>query len=171
MLEKEDQDAIFKHANKTSNIWLDEATLKNHKAEITPKYQYLMGDVLGPKPKISASHGSLETWTNWLIHDSIKLIEHLDNISIIPSKKLTMWTKQSLQEFKSIEATAFLPNMPRVADNINKDNILAVYTNSCQACSIEARAATTKTGETTPHSYPRRHQLIKKCTMHPNCNL
>jgi hypothetical protein len=82
-----------------------------------------------------------------------------------------MSTKPSLQEFKTIEATAFLPNMPRVADNINKDNILTEYTNSCQTCDIEAQVAMSTKGETTLQSYPHHHQLITKCMMHLSHNL
>jgi len=74
-----------------------------------------------------------------------------------------VWNKPSLQEF-SIEAAAFLPNMPGIADNINKDRILTEYTDSCQACSIEAQVATTTKGETTQHLYPKAYQLIKECT-------
>ena len=54
--------------------------------------------------------------------------KHIDKVSSIPSKTLTMSNKSSLQEFKSIEATAFLPNMPIIADNINKERILTEYT-------------------------------------------
>jgi hypothetical protein len=79
--------------------------------------------------------------------------------------------KTLLQEFKSIEAAAFLPNMPGIADNINKDKILTEYTDSCQNCGIEAQVATTTKGETTQHLYPRHHQLIKECTMCPSRDL
>ena len=37
MLKKGDLDAILEHANKTSNIWLDEAAFKNQKVEILQK--------------------------------------------------------------------------------------------------------------------------------------
>jgi hypothetical protein len=73
--------------------------------------------------------------------------------------------KPSLQEFKSIEAAAFLPNMPGIVDNINKDKILTEYTDSCRTCGIKAQVAMTTKGETTKHLYPRHHQLIKECTM------
>jgi hypothetical protein len=53
-----------------------------------------------------------------------------------------------LQEFKSIEAAAFLTNMPGIADNINKDKILTEYTDSCRNC------GTTTKGETIQHLYP-----------------
>ena len=52
---KEDQEAILKHADKTGNIWLDEATFKNKKVEIPQKYQHLLGDAKGPKPKVTKS--------------------------------------------------------------------------------------------------------------------
>jgi hypothetical protein len=77
-----------------------------------------------------------------------------------------------LQEFKSIKAAAFLPNMPGIADNINKDKILIEeYTVSCQNCDIEVQVATITKGETTQKLYPRHHQLIKECTMRPGCDL
>jgi hypothetical protein len=79
--------------------------------------------------------------------------------------------KTSLQEFTSIEAAAFLPNMPGIADNINKDKILTEYTDSCRNCGIEAQVATTTKGETIQHLYPQHHQLVKKCTMHPSRDL
>jgi hypothetical protein len=79
--------------------------------------------------------------------------------------------KTSLQEFKSIEAAAFLPNMPGIADNINKDKILTEYTDSCRNCGIEAQVATTTKGEIIQHLYPRHHQLIKECTMRPSRDL
>jgi hypothetical protein len=104
-------------------------------------------------------------------HASIKPIKHLDKVSSIPGKKLTMLTKPSLQEFKTIQAHSFLPKVPRAADNIIKDNILAEYTNSSQACGIEAQVATTKKDEPTPYPYPCHHQLIKECTMRPSHNL
>ena len=53
--EKDDQEAILVHADKTGNIWLDEATFKNQKVEIPQKYQYLLGDASGPKPKSTNS--------------------------------------------------------------------------------------------------------------------
>jgi hypothetical protein len=59
-----------------------------------------------------------------------------------------------LQEFKSIEAAAFLPNMSGIADNINKDKILTKYTYSCRNCGIEAQVATTTKGEIIQHLYP-----------------
>ena len=52
---KDDQEAILVHADKTGNIWLDEATFKNQKVEIPQKYQYLLGDANGPKPKFTNS--------------------------------------------------------------------------------------------------------------------
>jgi hypothetical protein len=53
--EKDDQEAILVHADKTGNIWFDEATFKNQKVEIPQKYQYLLGDANGPKPKFTNS--------------------------------------------------------------------------------------------------------------------
>jgi hypothetical protein len=87
------------------------------------------------------------------------------------AKKMIVSNKPSLQEFKSIEAVAFLPNMPGIADSINKEKILTKYTNSCQTCSIEAQDATTAKGKITQHPYPHHHQLIKQCTMRPSRNL
>jgi hypothetical protein len=54
---KDDQEAILEHADKTGNIGLDEATFKiqKQKVEIPQKYQYLLGDVNGPKPKFTNS--------------------------------------------------------------------------------------------------------------------
>ena len=52
---KDDQDVILEHADKTGNIWLDEVTFKIQKVEIPQKYQYLLGDVNGPKPKLTNS--------------------------------------------------------------------------------------------------------------------
>jgi len=77
--------------------------------------------------------------------------------------------KLSLQEFKSIEAAAFLHN--RIADNIEKDRILTEYTGSCRICGIQAQIATTTKGETIKHQYPQHHQLIKECTMRPRRDL
>ena len=87
----------------------------------------------------SAPHGSLGTWTNHLLHDSIKPIKHADKVTHI---NLTALNKLSLQEFKSIEAAAFLHNTPGIADNINKDRILTKYTDSCRICGIQAQVAT-----------------------------
>jgi hypothetical protein len=53
--EKDDQEVILEHADKTGNIWLDEATFKNQKVEIPQKYQHLLGDAKGPKPKATKS--------------------------------------------------------------------------------------------------------------------
>jgi len=77
---------------------------------------------------------------NRLLHDSIKPIKRIDKVSSTTSTKIMTVSsnKISLQEFKSIEAAAFLPNMPGIADNINKDKILTEYTDSCQNCGIEA---------------------------------
>jgi hypothetical protein len=77
--------------------------------------------------------------------------------------------KLSLQEFKSIEAAAFLHN--RIADNIEKDRILTEYTGSCRICGIQAQIAMTTKGETIKHQYPQHHQLIKECTMRPRHDL
>jgi hypothetical protein len=55
MFEKDNQEAILEHANKTGNIWLDKATFKNQKAETPQKYQHLLGDANGPKPKFMKS--------------------------------------------------------------------------------------------------------------------
>ena len=52
---KDDQEVILEHANKTGNIWLDEATFKNQKVKIPQKYQHLLGDAKGPKPKVTKS--------------------------------------------------------------------------------------------------------------------
>jgi hypothetical protein len=112
----------------------------------------------------SAPHGSLGTWTNRLLHDSIKPIKHA-------KINLTVSNKLSLQEFKSIKAAAFLHNTPGIADNIDKDRILTKYTDSCRICGIRVQVATTTKGETIKHQYPRYHQLIKECTMHPSHNL
>ena len=92
-------------------------------------------------------------------------------VSSIPRKKVIVSNKPSLQKFKSIKATAFLPNLPGIADNINKERILTEYTDSCQACGIKVQVTTTTKGETTQHLYPRHHQLIKECTMRPSHNL
>jgi len=136
--EKEDQDAILKHFTKGGHIWLDEASFKAQKVELPQKYQYLLGDVNGHKAKFTnralAPHGSLGTWTDRLLHDSIKPIKHADKGSSI---NLTVLNKLSLQEFKSIEAAAFLHNMPGIADNIDKDRILTEYTDSCRICGIQ----------------------------------
>jgi len=76
-----------------------------------------------------------------------------------------------LQEFKSIEAAAFLHNTPGIADNIDKDRILTEYTDSCRICGIQVQVATTTKGEIIKHQYPRHHQLIKECTMRPSRDL
>ena len=78
---------------------------------------------------------------NRLLHDSIKPTKHIDKVSSTTSTKIMTVSsnKTSLQEFKSIEAAAFLPNMPGIADNINKDKILTEYTDSCRNCGIEAQ--------------------------------
>jgi hypothetical protein len=51
MLEKDNQEAILEHANKTGNIWLDKGTFKKQKVKIPKKYQHLLGNASGPKPK------------------------------------------------------------------------------------------------------------------------
>ncbi len=52
---KDDQEVILEHADKTGNIWLDEVTFKNQKVEIPQKYQHLLGNAKGPKPKVTKS--------------------------------------------------------------------------------------------------------------------
>jgi hypothetical protein len=55
-LKKDDQEVILEHdADKTGIIWLNEETFKNQKIKISQKYQHLLGDVKGPKPKATKS--------------------------------------------------------------------------------------------------------------------
>jgi hypothetical protein len=114
------------------------------------------------------SHGSLRTWTNQLLHSSIKQTKHIDKVSSIPSKKLTISSKPSLHEYKSVEAAAFHAwncRQHQQGQNPNK------YTSSCLACGIKVQVARTTNGETTQHPYPHHHQLIKECTMCPSLYL
>ena len=52
-IKKEDQNKILKHCVATNNLWLDEETMKKHKAELPSEFEYLLGDATGLKPKKS----------------------------------------------------------------------------------------------------------------------
>ena len=52
-IKEEDQNKILKHCVATKNLWLDEETMKKHKAELPKEFEHLLGDATGPKPKKS----------------------------------------------------------------------------------------------------------------------
>ncbi len=52
-IKEEDQNEILKHCVATNNLWLDEETMKKHKAELPKEFEHLLGDATGPKPKKS----------------------------------------------------------------------------------------------------------------------
>jgi hypothetical protein len=52
-IKEEDQNEILKHCVATNNLWLDDETMKKHKAELPSEFEHLLGDSMGPKPKKS----------------------------------------------------------------------------------------------------------------------
>jgi len=52
-IKEEDQNEILKHCIATNNLWLDEETMKKHKAELPKDFEHLLGDASGPKSKKS----------------------------------------------------------------------------------------------------------------------
>ena len=52
-IKEEDQNEILKYCVATNNLWLDDETMKKHKAELPSEFEHLLGDSMGPKPKKS----------------------------------------------------------------------------------------------------------------------
>jgi len=52
-IKEEDQNEILKHCVATNNLWLNEETMKKHKAKLHSEFEHLLGDATGPKPKKS----------------------------------------------------------------------------------------------------------------------
>ncbi len=52
-IKEEDQNKILKHCVATNNLWLDDETMKKHKAKLPSEFEHLLGDTTGPKPKKS----------------------------------------------------------------------------------------------------------------------
>ena len=77
--------------------------------------------------------------------------------------------KPSVQDLELNQTMAFPKNLPKVASGIDKNLIIASYTNSCKNLGVSNQVSTTKKGEGL--HYPPHHQLIKNCTMRPSLDL
>jgi hypothetical protein len=52
-IKEEDQNEILKNCIATNNLWLDEETMKKHKAELPNEFEHLLSNAMGLKPKKS----------------------------------------------------------------------------------------------------------------------
>jgi hypothetical protein len=52
-IKEEDQNEILKYCVATNNLWLDNETMKKHKAELPSEFEHLLSNSTGPKPKKS----------------------------------------------------------------------------------------------------------------------
>ncbi len=51
----EDKLVLLSHMDSTGLLWFDKETMKKHKIKIAPKYDYLLGNAMGPKTKPAKS--------------------------------------------------------------------------------------------------------------------
>jgi hypothetical protein len=50
-----DKIVLLSHMNDTGLLWFDKETMKKHKINFAPKNSHLLGNTMGPKPKLSKS--------------------------------------------------------------------------------------------------------------------
>jgi hypothetical protein len=155
-----DQSKILAHCHATqgTKVWLNAETFAKHKATVPDKFAYILGDGKGPKSKPN----SLGCLVYSSIHDSIKANNSRFTSNQVPDARQVSLLKAACSNSFTL----------KLSQMINKNAIIAEYTESCHQKGTLSKVTTIKKIKPTtkPTIYPTISQLIRGCLMKQSLN-